>query len=76
LNADLTTIRSLGYSLDRAEGLEGVHCVGAAVLDGNGYPVAAITVIGPAFRLREEHFAAIGGQCLAAAQTIRNRLLA
>jgi IclR family acetate operon transcriptional repressor len=76
LNADLTTIRSLGYSLDRAEGLEGIHCVGAAVLDGNGYPVASITVIGPAFRQREEHFAAVGAQCLAAAQTIRNRLLA
>ena len=32
--------------------------------------------IGPAFRQREEHFVAVGAQCLAAAQTIRNRLLA
>ena len=76
LNADLSSIRVQGYSLDRAEGLEGIHCVGAAILDGNDYPVAALTVIGPAFRLREEHFIAIGAQCLAAAQTIRNRLLA
>ncbi|MDB6073545.1 MAG: kdgR, partial [Verrucomicrobiaceae bacterium] len=71
LLADLAAIRHRGWSLDIAEGMEGIHCVGAAVLDGNDFPVAAVTVIGPSFRLKESHFAEIGQKCVAAAQTIR-----
>ena len=76
LLADLAGIHQRGYSLDLAEGLDGIHCVGAAVLDANDFPVAAVTVIGPSFRLKDSHFAAMGLKCMAAAQTIRERLLA
>ena len=76
LLADLAAIRQRGYSLDLAEGMEGIHCVGAVVVDGNDFPVAAVTVIGPSFRLKESHFEAIGRQCIVAAQSIRERLLA
>ena len=50
--------------------------MGAVVLDGNDYPVAAVTVIGPSFRLKEAQFETIGRQCMAAAHSIRERLLA
>lgn len=76
LLADLAGIRERGYSLDRAEGMEGIHCVGAVVLDGNEFPVAAVTVIGPSFRLTESNFASVGKRCIAAANAIRQRLLA
>lgn len=76
LSTELTATRERGYSLDRAEGMEGIHCVGAVVLDGNHFPIAAVTVIGPSFRLKENHFEAIGRQCIAAASAIRERLLA
>ena len=76
LLADLATIRTRGYSLDRAEGMEGIHCVGAVVLDGNHFPVAAVTVIGPSFRLTESNFPDIGQRCISAAEAIRKRLLA
>lgn len=76
LLADLAAIRERGYSLDLAEGMEGIHCVGAVVLDGNDFPIAAVTVIGPSFRLTEASFATIGRRCIAAANTIRQRLLA
>ena len=76
LLADLAGIRQRGWSLDLAEGMEGINCVGAAVLDGNDFPVAAVTVIGPSFRLKDTHFAEIGQKCVAAAQSIRERLLA
>ncbi len=76
LLADLAATRARGYSLDRAEGMEGIHCVGAVVLDGKDFPVAAVTVIGPSFRLKEAQFACLGQQCAAAAQSIRERLLA
>lgn len=76
LETDLAAIRERGYSLDLAEGLEGIHCVGAAVLDEYHYPVAAVTVIGPAFRLKPEWFETVGAACLQAAAMIRGRLLA
>ncbi len=76
LLADLAATRERGYSLDRAEGMEGIHCVGAVVLDGNEFPVAAVTVIGPSFRLTESNFASVGQRCIAAANAIRQRLLA
>jgi len=69
-------IRSCGYAVDRSEGMEGIHCVGAAILDQNGYPIAALTVIGPAFRLREEHFDTIGKHCIETAREIQRRVLA
>lgn len=76
LASELVATRARGYSLDRAEGMEGIHCVGAVVLDGNDFPVAAVTVIGPSFRLKDSQFESVGAQCIAAANAIRERLLA
>ena len=72
---DLERIRIRGYALDLAEGLEGIHCVSAVILDDHNYPVAAITVIAPSFRLENNRFKEIGNACLLAAGRIRNRLL-
>ena len=72
---DLERIRIRGYALDLAEGLEGIHCVSAVILDDYNYPVAAITVIAPSFRLENDRFKEIGNACLLAAERIRNRLL-
>ena len=66
--------RKTGYALDRAEGMEGIHCVGSAIVDRRGYPVAGVTVIGPAFRLRESQFKEIGRRCAAAAAEIARRI--
>ena len=76
LTADLLRARRDGYALDRSEGMDGIRCVGAAVLDANGHPLAAVTVIAPAFRLPEKMFAEAGRHCIAAAAEIRRRLLA
>lgn len=76
LEADLGKIRKRGYALDLAEGLEGIHCVGAVIMDEYRYPVAAITVMAPAFRLKRDQFEAAGRQCLEAAENITRRLLA
>lgn len=75
LREDLASISQRGYALDRAEGLEGIHCVAAVILDGYHYPVAALTVIGPSFRVTESRFSDIGLQCIAAAAEARARLL-
>lgn len=76
LEADLAKIRRRGYATDLAEGLEGIHCAAAVVLDDYAYPVAAITVMAPAFRLKADRFPELGRACAKAAETIHRRLLA
>lgn len=76
LEADLGKTRKRGYATDIAEGLEGIHCAAAAVLDEYRYPVAAITVMAPSFRLKRDQFDQLGQLCIEAAATITRRLLA
>ena len=47
-------IRKAGYAVDREELEYGLVCVGAAILDLDGYPLGAISVSGPATRMTEE----------------------
>ena len=57
---ELKNIAALGYALDRAEGMEGIHCVAAALHDHNGFPVGSITIAAPASRLPETEFTKVG----------------
>ncbi len=75
LREDLEATRKRGFSVDRAEGLEGIHCVAAPVLNAFEYPVAALTVMAPAFRLPEEDFDKWGEQVTQFAGEVRRRLL-
>lgn len=50
LEAELTRVRSLGYSVDDEEMEIGSRCIGAPVLLG-GEPVAAISIAGPTTRI-------------------------
>jgi len=56
-----------GYALDRAEGMEGIHCVAAAIRDRNGFPVGALTIAGPSSRLPASEFARLGTMLIEAA---------
>lgn len=72
--AELKRVRSHGWAEDRGEALDGVHCLAAAVRDRSGAGVAAITVTGPAQRLRERDFATVGVQVRDCAARISARL--
>ena len=50
---ELAVVRRNGYALDIREYNPSGACIAAAVRDGDGLPVAAITVTGPAERLEE-----------------------
>jgi len=75
LLANLHQTRTDGFATDLAEGLEGIHCVAAVIRDNYQYPIAALTVIAPSFRLPDSRFAAIGQHCVAAAESARQQLL-
>lgn len=58
--AELASIVQYGYALDRAEGMEGIHCIASAIHDRNGFPVGAITIAGPSSRILETDFSRLG----------------
>jgi DNA-binding IclR family transcriptional regulator len=60
LKQDLRATRERGYSVDDEEFEDGVRSIGAPVRDAQGQVIAAIGVAGPAFRVTENRFAAIG----------------
>lgn len=74
LERELASARQLGYTVDRAEGLEGIHCVAAPILDARGALLAAVTIMAPVSRLPEEKLAAAGEQCIDAARAIEAML--
>jgi DNA-binding IclR family transcriptional regulator len=52
LGAELDRVRARGWAVDDEEVEEGVYCLGAAVRDHRRRAVAAISVAGPAYRVR------------------------
>ncbi len=57
---ELTEIATIGYAVDRAEGLEGIHCTAAVIRDRTGFPVGALTIAAPASRLPTTDFDRLG----------------
>ena len=60
LRSELKQIRELGYAWDHGEYIEGVACVGAPIFNRHAYPVASLTVAGPAGRMAVEESSAQG----------------
>jgi DNA-binding IclR family transcriptional regulator len=56
----LAEVRRNGYAEDDGEGPAGANCVAASILDHRGYPIAALTVTGPATRMPAAKFPQIG----------------
>jgi DNA-binding IclR family transcriptional regulator len=74
LLADLARSRDRGYTVDLAEGNEGIHCVAAPILDPYGQPIAAVTIMAPVSRLGEETIPTAAVACKTTAATIEATL--
>jgi IclR family transcriptional regulator, acetate operon repressor len=74
LEADLARVRQRGYAIDDEENEVGARCVGAAVVDTAGRPVAAISVSGPASRMDGDVLERIGAAVCDAAHDIESKL--
>lgn len=72
--AELERVRERGYGVDRAEALGSVHCIAAPILDRHGYPVAALTVTGPAERIPVSDFERVGAVVREHADRVSQRL--
>ncbi|WP_454703023.1 IclR family transcriptional regulator domain-containing protein [Agrobacterium burrii] len=74
LRAHLAIVRARGYAIDDEEIVMGTRCVGAAILDHDGKPVAAISVAGPTFRMHPERAEQLGQELAEVAKRISSQL--
>ena len=71
----LSAVRSLGYAWGYEEGVDGINSVAVAISDGEGLPIAALHVHGPAYRFPDpERTHDIGLQLADAAAGITEQL--
>jgi IclR family acetate operon transcriptional repressor len=75
LLSDLERSRRRGYAEEWEEGIEGIRCVAAPILDAWDLPVGAITAMSPVMRLPRKRFAELGQWCVEAAARVRKELL-
>jgi DNA-binding IclR family transcriptional regulator len=64
LMRSLERVRRRGYAIDDEEVEAGVRCIGAPILDETGYPMAAVSVSGPASRITQQSLPAIAEHLL------------
>ena len=67
---NLEKARKQGFAISMQEFEDGINAVAAPILDTNNYPIAAITVAGPAYRLTWELMLKLGPSVMTAAQAI------
>jgi DNA-binding IclR family transcriptional regulator len=73
LERELTEVRARGYAWTKEELEVGLNAVAAPVRDGAGRVVAAVSVSGPAYRLRAATMKRVAGATVAAAEEISRR---
>ncbi|GGG89768.1 IclR family transcriptional regulator [Parapedobacter pyrenivorans] len=71
---ELKRVKETGYAIDGGEEVEGMHCIGAPIFNGNSYPVAAIWITGPSDRLPVTQFEHVGKVVKEQALRISQRL--
>ena len=76
LDEHLVKVREQGYAVDRAEFIEGIHCVAAPIFSVEGEVAATICVSGPAHRIPVKSFGTRGRLVIEVADRISDRLRA
>jgi DNA-binding IclR family transcriptional regulator len=74
LKAEFKPIRERGYALDNEETEMGLRCIGAAILDYSGHPVAAVSVSAPSFRLTMDKVPDLAGPVVRVARALSEEL--
>lgn len=74
LAAELEEARRIGYTSVREELEEGLNAVASPIFDSSGKVIAAVSLSGPAYRLKEENFDAAAKLTISAAEQISRRM--
>lgn len=74
MQKELDSIRKLGYAVDNEERNTHVICIAAPIADHTGRCVAAVSVSGPAFRIREHGVDNVARQVTARAKEASTRM--
>lgn len=74
LLVNLELIRQQGFSISMQEYEDGINAVAAPVLNAEGFPIAAITVAGPAYRLTQGLMLEIGPSVLETSRMIAQEI--
>ena len=74
LTEDLRLTRERGFAISEQEYEDGINAVATPILDVNNYPIAAIAVAGPSFRLSRERMLALGPAIRTTADTIAREI--
>jgi DNA-binding IclR family transcriptional regulator len=64
LRAEIEKTRRRGYAVDDEEFEEGLRCIAVPVLDSQRFPVAAVSVSGPSFRVTAQKLPSIANHLL------------
>lgn len=72
--AELKEVALNGYAFDKGERFTELHCVGVPIFNHRNYPVAAIWISGPAYRLSLKDLPLLGEQLIPYATRISQRL--
>jgi len=71
---ELEKTRERGYAIDKEELSLAMRCVGAAIRDASGYPIAALSIAGPIGRFHHERLHELGELLSEAATDISKSL--
>lgn len=74
LYQSLRQVRDQGFAIVEEEFEDGVNAVAAPILDKNRQPIAAVALVGPAFRLPNERMLKLGKSVQATADSIAREL--
>ena len=74
LESQLRRVAASGYATEAGENEDGAMCIGAPVLDANGYPLLAISVSVPLTEMSSSKGMEIGTRLLVTAREISGRL--
>jgi IclR family KDG regulon transcriptional repressor len=74
IERQLRKAAKLGYSTESGENEDGAMCIGAPILNGEGYPIAAISLSAPLQRLQPDLVLRAGERLIEITKTISDRL--
>jgi DNA-binding IclR family transcriptional regulator len=74
LQRDLASTRERGFAMSEQEFESDINAVAAPIRDASGYPIGAIAIVGPAFRLPRERMLSLGREVLAATEAISHEV--